>query len=71
MAMCRRLQLRTGYKIAYLTQEPDDDDKLFDTVLSSDLREMTLIKTYETLMADYNEANQAKLEKSHGRDGFA
>lgn len=56
---------KNGYKIAYLTQEPefDDDKTILDTVLSSDLREMTLIKTYETLMADYNEANQAKLEK--------
>lgn len=56
---------KNGYKIAYLTQEPefDDDKTILDTVLSSDLREMTLIKTYETLMADYNEANQSKLEK--------
>lgn len=56
---------KNGYKIAYLTQEPefDDDKTILDTVLSSDLREMTLIKTYETLMADYNEASQAKLEK--------
>ncbi|RCW17915.1 antibiotic ABC transporter ATP-binding protein [Streptococcus gallolyticus] len=56
---------KNGYKMAYLTQEPefDDDKTILDTVLSSDLREMTLIKTYETLMADYNEANQAKLEK--------
>ena len=56
---------KNGYKIAYLTQEPefDDDKTILDTVLSSDLREMVLIKTYETLMADYNEANQDKLEK--------
>lgn len=56
---------KNGYKIAYLTQEPEFDDNktILDTVLSSDLREMTLIKTYETLMADYNEANQVKLEK--------
>lgn len=56
---------KNGYKIAYLTQEPEFDDNktILDTVLSSDLREMTLIKTYETLMADYNEASQAKLEK--------
>lgn len=53
------------YKIAYLTQEPEFDDNktILDTVLSSDLREMTLIKTYETLMANYDEANQDKLEK--------
>ena len=56
---------KNGYKIAYLTQEPDFDDNktILDTVLSSDLREMALIKTYEQLMADYNESNQAQLEK--------
>ncbi|MGF1400027.1 ABC-F family ATP-binding cassette domain-containing protein [Streptococcus infantarius] len=56
---------KNGYKIAYLTQEPEFDDNktILDTVLSSDLREMTLIKTYETLMANYDEANQDKLEK--------
>ena len=54
-----------GYKIAYLTQEPEFDDSktVLDTVLSSDLREMTLIREYETLMADYSEENQARLEK--------
>ncbi|MBM7636980.1 ABC-F family ATP-binding cassette domain-containing protein [Streptococcus saliviloxodontae] len=53
------------YKIAYLTQEPDFDDSktVLDTVLSSDLREMVLIRDYERLMADYSEENQAKLEK--------
>ncbi|MBM7643103.1 ABC-F family ATP-binding cassette domain-containing protein [Streptococcus loxodontisalivarius] len=53
------------YKIAYLTQEPDFDDSktVLDTVLSSDLREMVLIRDYERLMADYSEANQEKLEK--------
>lgn len=56
---------KNGYKIAYLTQEPEFDDEktILDTVLSSDLREMTLIKTYETLIANYDEANQDKLEK--------
>lgn len=56
---------KNGYKIAYLTQEPEFDDNktILDTVLSSDLREMTLIKTYETLMANYYEVNQDKLEK--------
>lgn len=56
---------KNGYKIAYLTQEPEFDDNktILDTVLSSDLREMTLIKTYETLIANYDEANQDKLEK--------
>lgn len=54
-----------GYKIAYLTQEPEFDDSktILDTVLSSDLREMALIREYETLMADYSEDNQARLEK--------
>lgn len=54
-----------GYKIAYLTQEPEFDDSktVLDTVLSSDLREMALLRVYETLMADYSEDNQARLEK--------
>lgn len=54
-----------GYKITYLTQEPEFDDSktVLDTVLSSDLREMALIREYETLMADYSEENQARLEK--------
>ena len=54
-----------GYKISYLTQEPEFDDSktVLDTVLSSDLREMALIREYETLMADYSEENQARLEK--------
>ena len=54
-----------GYKIAYLTQEPEFDDSktVLETVLSSDLREMALIREYETLMSDYSEENQARLEK--------
>ena len=54
-----------GYKIAYLTQEPEFDDSktVLDTVLSSELREMALIREYETLMSDYSEENQARLEK--------
>lgn len=54
-----------GYKIAYLTQEPEFDDSktVLETVLSSDLREMALIREYETLMAEYSEENQAHLEK--------
>ena len=54
-----------GYKIAYLTQEPEFDDSktVLDTVLSSDLHEMALIREYETLMAEYSEENQARLEK--------
>ena len=48
-----------------MTQEPDFDDQktVLDTVLSSDLREMQLIRDYEYLMADYREENQARLEK--------
>ena len=54
-----------GYKIAYLTQEPEFDEKktVLDTVLSYDLRELALLHEYETLMKDYSEANQARLEK--------
>lgn len=54
-----------GYKIAYLTQEPEFDDSktVLETVLSSDLRDMALIREYETLMAEYSEENQARLEK--------
>lgn len=53
------------YKMAYLTQEPEFDDSktVLDTVLSSDLREMALIREYETLMSDYSEDNQSRLEK--------
>ena len=48
-----------------MTQEPEFDDSktVLDTVLSSDLREMALIREYETLMSDYSEENQARLEK--------
>ena len=54
-----------GYKISYLTQEPEFDDSktVLETVSSSDLREMALIREYETLMAEYSEENQARLEK--------
>lgn len=53
------------YKMAYLTQEPDFDDSqtVLDTVLSSDLKEMVLIRQYEELMLHYDEANQAKLDQ--------
>ena len=56
---------KSDYTIGYLTQEPDFDDQktVLDTVLSSDLREMQLIRDYEYLMADYREENQARLEK--------
>ncbi|CRH92786.1 ABC transporter ATP-binding protein [Chlamydia trachomatis] len=34
-----------------------------DTVLSSDLREIQVIREYESLLSDYDEANQDRLEK--------
>ncbi|HEL2056916.1 TPA: ABC-F family ATP-binding cassette domain-containing protein [Streptococcus suis] len=56
---------KNAYKIAYLTQEPDFDESktVLDTVLSSDLRETQLIREYELLLAHYDEASQARLEK--------
>ena len=55
---------KTGYKIAYLTQEPDFDEEqtVLDTVLSSDLREMQLIREYELLLTAYDEGQQSRLE---------
>ena len=55
---------KTGYKIAYLTQEPDFDEEqtVLDTVLSSDLREMQLIREYELLLTSYDESQQSRLE---------
>ena len=56
---------KSGYKIGYLTQEPhfDDDKTILDTVLSSNLREMQLIREYELLLSNYDESNQSRLEK--------
>ena len=56
---------KSDYKICYLTQEPDFDEAktVLDTVLSSDLREMQLIREYELLMAAYDESKQARLDK--------
>ena len=56
---------KSGYKIGYLTQEPhfDDDKTVLDTVLSSNLREMQLIREYELLLSNYDESNQSRLEK--------
>ena len=56
---------KSDYKISYLTQEPDFDEEktVLDTVLSSDLREIQLIREYELLMAAYDEAKQARLDK--------
>ena len=55
---------KAGYKIAYLTQEPDFDEEqtVLDTVLSSDLREMQLIREYELLLTAYDERQQSRLE---------
>ncbi|MCY7023100.1 ABC-F family ATP-binding cassette domain-containing protein [Streptococcus sanguinis] len=55
---------KTGYKIAYLTQEPDFDEEqtVLDTVLSSHLREMQLIREYELLLTAYDESQQSRLE---------
>lgn len=55
---------KTGYKIAYLTQEPDFDEEqtVLDTVLSSDLREMQLIREHELLLTAYDESQQSRLE---------
>ena len=56
---------KNDYRIAYLTQDPtfDEAKTILDTVLSDDLREMQLIRAYENLMGNYDEANQAELEK--------
>lgn len=56
---------KNDYRIAYLTQDPtfDETKTILDTVLSDDLREMQLIRAYENLMGNYDEANQAELEK--------
>lgn len=58
-------QSKNKYRIAYLTQEPDFEDHktILDTVLSSDLREIQLIRQYEQLLADYDDTNQVQLEK--------
>lgn len=52
------------YKIAYLTQDPEFNDaaSVLDTVLSSDVKEIQLIRQYELLMANYTEDKQETLE---------
>lgn len=57
--------VKNDYKIGYLTQEPnfDEEKTVLDTVLSSDLREIKLIREYESLMTDYDDNKQTKLEK--------
>ena len=36
---------------------------MLDTVLSSNLRELQLIREYELLLSNYDENNQSRLEK--------
>lgn len=57
-------RMKNTYKIAYLTQEPvfDEEKTVLDTILSSDMKEIRLIREYERLLAVYSEENQAKLE---------
>ena len=56
---------KNDYKIGYLTQDPDFDDSktVLDTVLSSDLKEIQLIREYELIMLNYSEDKQAPLER--------
>ena len=56
---------KSDYKIGYLTQDPEFDDSktVLDTVLSSDLKEIQLIREYELLMLNYTEDKQARLER--------
>lgn len=56
---------KNDYRIAYLTQDPtfDETKTILDTVLSDDLCEMQLIRAYENLMGNYDEASQVELEK--------
>lgn len=56
---------KNDYKIGYLTQEPqfDDNKTVLDTVLSEDVKELQLIRQYELLTSQYDESQQAKLEK--------
>ena len=56
---------KNDYQIGYLTQDPDFDDSktVLDTVLSSDLKEIQLIREYELIMLNYNEDKQARLER--------
>ncbi|EJH11372.1 ABC transporter, ATP-binding protein [Streptococcus pneumoniae GA60080] len=47
---------KNDYQIGYLTQDPDFDDRktVLDTVLSSELKEIQLIREYELIMLDYS-----------------
>ena len=57
--------VKNDYQIGYLTQDPDFDDSktVLDTVLSSDLKEIQLIREYELIMLNYSEDKQARLER--------
>ena len=48
-----------------MTQDPDFDDSktVLDTVLSSDLKEIQLIREHELIMLNYSEDKQARLER--------
>ena len=65
MVMWALFSAKNDYKIGYLTQDPDFDDNktVLDTVLSSDLKEIQLIREYELLMLNYSEDKQARLER--------
>ncbi len=56
---------KNDYKIGHLTQDPDFDDSktVLDTVLSSDLKEIQLIREYELIMLNYSETSGACLER--------
>lgn len=56
---------KSTYTFAYLTQEPNFDESktVLDTVLSSDLREIQLIREYELLLTHYGDTSQTRLEK--------
>ena len=56
---------KNDYQIGYLTQDPDFDDSktVLDTVLSSDLKEIQLIREYELIMLNYSEDKQVRLER--------
>ena len=65
MGMSVLFSAKNDYQIGYLTQDPDFDDSktVLDTVLSSDLKEIQLIREYELLMLNYSEDKQARLER--------
>lgn len=58
------LNKANDYRIAYLRQEPDFDEKktILETVLSDDIPEMRLLRDYESLMLSYTDDKQDTLE---------